>query len=162
MNEYLADKKPGKPDSNALKEGTFLDLLLNPPLKITSEASSLSVLIDEGCAFITGGSDTTGFTMENATYLILRHPGYLQKLRKELDEASPQVKNTFDVRHVLQLPFLSAVIKETLRLYTPAPSPLPRTVPDEGVKIHGHFLPGGVCSQLMVLYVRGCANHFAF
>lgn len=104
----------------------------------------MSVLIDEGCAFITGGSDTTGSTMENATYLILRHPGCLHKLRQELDEASPHIKDTFNLRHVLQLPFLSAIIKETLRLYTPAPSPLPRTVPDTGVTIHGHFLPGGV------------------
>nr|A0A1B2CTB6.1 RecName: Full=Cytochrome P450 monooxygenase penB; AltName: Full=Penigequinolones biosynthesis cluster protein B [Penicillium thymicola]ANY57880.1 PenB [Penicillium thymicola] len=160
VNEYLAGKQAGKPVSNTLKEGTFLDLLLNPPEKITSEAPKPSVLIDEGCAFITGGSDTTGFTMENATYLVLRHPSCLQKLRQELDEASRHIKDVFSPQHLLQLPFLSAVVKETLRLYTPAASPLPRTVPDDGVMIHGHFLPDGTILTHSLYLIHHNPNFF--
>ncbi|KAF9893894.1 hypothetical protein FE257_010064 [Aspergillus nanangensis] len=149
VNEYLVEKKKKKVTDSSNnpnqdpKDGTFLDLLLNPPLKITSEAPSPSVLIDEGCAFITGGSDTTGFTLENATYCLLRYPHCLQTLRQELDAASPYIRDSFNLPHVLQLPFLSAVIKETLRLFTPAAGPLPRTVPEKGVVVDGHYLPEG-------------------
>lgn len=41
------------------------------------------------------------------------------------------------------LPYLDAVIKEGLRLFTPGALPFPRYVPARGATIDGVFLPGG-------------------
>ncbi|KAL4861752.1 hypothetical protein BDV12DRAFT_203688 [Aspergillus spectabilis] len=101
---------PAKPD-----EGTLLDLLLTLRPKKNHKIPGLSVLVDEGCAFVVGGSDTTGYTMEGATYLLLSHSESLQRLHKELDDALPRIQDS-DLQRVLDSPFLSAVLNETLRL----------------------------------------------
>jgi hypothetical protein len=55
----------------------------------------------------------------------------------------------FSHHHVHNLPYLNMVIEETLRLYSPVASGLPRLVPREGAELAGYWLPGGatVCSQ---------------
>jgi cytochrome P450 len=86
-------------------EGTVLDLLLTPRLKHNHDIPGPDVLVDEGCAFIVGGSDTTGYTMEGATYLLLSHPECLTLLRDELDAVMPAIRD-YDLQTVLELPFL--------------------------------------------------------
>lgn len=43
-----------------------------------------------------------------------------------------------------QLSYLNAVAEESLRMYPPVPTGLPRTAPDEGVTILGQYVPAGV------------------
>ncbi|KIA75687.1 hypothetical protein HK57_00502 [Aspergillus ustus] len=140
LEEIIADKKAGKAIS---LDDTVVDLLLQPHPKKGHRIPSVSALVDEGCAFILGGSDTTGYTMETATYAILAYPGVFKRLREELDGAASYIRGQYDLVRVEQLPFLTAIIKESLRLYTPTPAPLPRTVPAGGYEVDGYFLPGG-------------------
>ncbi|KAJ1985936.1 hypothetical protein H4R33_003659 [Dimargaris cristalligena] len=42
-----------------------------------------------------------------------------------------------------KLPYLEAVIQESLRFYPPAPPAIYRIIPSEGVTINGYFVPGG-------------------
>ena len=51
-----------------------------------------------------------------------------------------------------QLPYLNAVIEETLRLYSPVPVALTRIVPSEGAPISGHWVPGNVSYPLLFLF----------
>lgn len=44
----------------------------------------------------------------------------------------------------MNLPYLAAVINETLRIHHPTPINLPRVVPPEGQMIDGHWIPGRV------------------
>ncbi|KAL3477782.1 cytochrome P450 [Aspergillus californicus] len=152
VEQFVAEKNAGTRLVPQSDEGTVLDLLLTPSSK-NQEIPDASVLINEGCAFIVGGSDTTGYTMESAMYLLLSHPQALQQLRGELDDARPSIQD-FDLQRVLELPFLSAVIKETLRLYTPTPALLPRTVPLDGFTVDGHFLPGGTIIFLSLYLIH--------
>ena len=46
------------------------------------------------------------------------------------------------------LPFLSAFIKEGLRIYGSAPAHLERVVPAEGLIVNGHYIPPGVSKIL--------------
>jgi cytochrome P450 len=45
---------------------------------------------------------------------------------------------------VTPLPYLNAVIEETLRMYSPVPVALTRIVPPGGAPISGHWVPGNV------------------
>lgn len=104
VEEFVSEKNAGKRLLPKSDEGTVLDLLLTPSSK-NQDIADAGVLVNEGCAFIVGGSDTTGYTMESAMYLLLSHPQALQRLRKELDDALPSIQD-FDLQSVLDLPFL--------------------------------------------------------
>lgn len=60
----------------------------------------------------------------------------------------------FADKDLRDLPYLDYVIMETLRLFTPLQSGLPRAVPPEGATLSGAFIPGGmtVASQAYTLH----------
>lgn len=108
---------------------------------------------------IIAGSDTTGSTLGGIFYCLLKNPATLDKLRKEIASAvgegrlsSPPV---FKEAH--ELPYLQAVIQESLRMYPPIGLPLQRKVPAGGKEICGHFFPAGTVVGANVLALH--RNH---
>ncbi|KGN60056.2 cytochrome P450 CYP82D47 [Cucumis sativus] len=90
---------------------------------------------------ILGGFDTTTVTMTWALCLLLNNKEALKKAQVELDEQvgrERQVKET-DLKN---LPYLQAIVKETLRLYPAAPL----LVPHESIEdctVAGYHIPKG-------------------
>lgn len=75
-------------------------------------------------------------------FYIIHHPRVHKQLTEELEQAFPGANNIFDHLNLASLPYLNAVIEESLRLGTPFPG-LRRVVPQEGAMIDRHFVPGG-------------------
>ena len=96
-----------------------------------------------GLAVVIAGCQLTTVALATSTYLMLRYPETLKRLTKEVREGfeSESQINTYST---MNLPYLSAVINETLRIHHPTPINLPRVVPPEGQMIDGHWIPGGV------------------
>ncbi|KAF5250384.1 hypothetical protein FANTH_4417 [Fusarium anthophilum] len=93
------------------------------------------------------GSDTTAITLRAIFYFLLRNPETLQKL---LDELEADDGRLFSDEGLVQwsdvhesLPYLSAVIKESLRCHPAVGLPLERIVPSGGLEICGVYLPPG-------------------
>lgn len=85
------------------------------------------------------GVDTTSSTVEWAMTELLKNTENLKKLREELHEVIG--KNTkLEESHISKLPFLRAVVKETLRLHPPAPFLVPRQTLDNA-QICGFTVP---------------------
>lgn len=59
--------------------------------------------------------DTTSRTMTWSTYYLLTHPGWLSKVRRELEEAWVDPLEPPPYEKLDGLPFLTATIKETIR-----------------------------------------------
>ncbi|CAK8542256.1 unnamed protein product [Lathyrus sativus] len=85
------------------------------------------------------GIDTTSSTIEWIMTELLRNPEKLTKAKKELCQEIGK-DEVIEESHIIKLPFLQAVVKETLRLHPPAPFLLPHKC-DESVNILGFNVP---------------------
>lgn len=92
---------------------------------------------------ILAGSETTATLLSGCTYYLLKHPETYNKLVHEIRGAF-QKKEDITFLTVARLPYLHAVLEESLRLYPPVPGYLPRKVPMGGASIDGQYVPGGV------------------
>ena len=93
----------------------------------------------EASGYIIAGSDTTAITLTYLVWAVCRDRKVQEKLVAELASLPEQLRDS-DAR---DLPYLSQVVHETLRLYPAVPSALPRAVPQEGATLAGYQLPGG-------------------
>lgn len=96
------------------------------------------------------GSDTTATLLCHTVYRLAKHRDALEELLQQIQEvaSSPSEINFTSVK---RMPYLTAIIEESLRMFPPALNLFPRVVPQGGAQICGHFVPGGssVCvSQL--------------
>ena len=94
---------------------------------------------DEAMTMLLAGHETTALTITYALYALSRHPEHEARLRAEIAQlgAAPATPN-----HLPRLPFLDAVIKETLRLY-PAAWIIGRQLTST-LELAGYTLPAGV------------------
>ncbi|KAH7040239.1 benzoate 4-monooxygenase [Microdochium trichocladiopsis] len=104
-------------------------------------------LTAEALTQLIAGSDTTSNSSCALLYHVARTPGVLEKLRKELDAAAPSRDQIVpDFEAIRNLPYLEAVINETLRHHSTSGIGLPRQIPldaKKGIEIRGHYYPPG-------------------
>lgn len=75
-------------------------------------------------------------------YQLANNPRYIDKIALELSEYS--TIDSLKAKELEKLPYLNAVIRESLRVNPPFPSPLGRVCPKEGRTMNSYFIPGGV------------------
>ena len=102
------------------------------------EALSENELRDELMALLFAGHETTATAMSWAMYWIHRLPAVKEKLLAELNELGPDA----DPMAIAQLPYLTAVCKETLRRSPVAMFTFPRRA-EEPVELAGYQFPSG-------------------
>ena len=109
-----------------------------------SDASLSQRELEANLALITmAGSETSATALSAATYYLTRNKEAAQKLRQEVRSAFTKESGiSWDV--VKDLPYLTAVIKEALRLYPPTPVGLPRRVISSGEMVCGYYIPKNV------------------
>lgn len=106
----------------------------------------------EGVNILGAGADTTSIGILAVMGAILTHPEAKKKLQNELDQAYKDLglegtNKEIDFKDAEKLPYLAAVIKESMRLHPSISYQLPRVVPESGIQIGEHFInPGSICS----------------
>lgn len=85
------------------------------------------------------GSETTSSTIEWALTELLSNPESLNKAKAELAQAVGSDR-TFEEDDIANLPYLKAVIKETLRLHPPIPFLIPRRAMED-TDFQGYHIP---------------------
>ncbi|RDA92498.1 hypothetical protein CP533_6475 [Ophiocordyceps camponoti-saundersi (nom. inval.)] len=93
-----------------------------------------------------GGSDTTSIAMQSFIYHMIRHPFAYQRVRDEIDDAQAQGRcqdTIISFEDARKLSYLTACIKETLRVFGPFALSLPRVAGKQGVSINGRVFPAG-------------------
>ncbi|KAL2902582.1 Geraniol 8-hydroxylase [Bienertia sinuspersici] len=88
------------------------------------------------------GMDTTSKTIEWAMAELLQNPTVLRKLQEEINGVVERGNKTILETNLIQLPYLQAIVTETLRLHPSAPLLLPRKL-EQDICIEGFNLPKG-------------------
>mmetsp|Transcript_24709 Transcript_24709/g.21880 ORF Transcript_24709/g.21880 Transcript_24709/m.21880 type:complete len:185 (+) Transcript_24709:862-1416(+) len=83
-------------------------------------------MLYEFLTFFIAGMDTTGHLLTMASYYLLKNPECMKKVMAEVNQ---HIKSDDDLNteNLGKMNYLSAVIKETLRVATPAPTLFDRT-----------------------------------
>lgn len=130
----LSQRRDGAGAEKGADRGDLLDVLMEGAL-------SPQLVRENVQTMLFAGHDTTGAALTWALWLLAQHPDKMLKLRAEIhakfgDTGSPQTDAELD-----QLPYLNAVVLETLRLY---PSAAFTRMSDHDVVVGGkHVIPAG-------------------
>ena len=137
-------------------EPTVMSKMYNQMLALNkmtdSSKSNEDILIDcasEMLDHIIATQETMTITWTYVLYQLSLRPSLQQKLRLELSSLKPPVslsnkdEGLPNPADIYRLPFLNAVIYETLRLHAANPARLPRVVPRGGLSLHGYHVPAG-------------------
>ena len=103
-----------------------------------------------GLAVVIAGCQLPTVALATSTYLLMRYPETLKELTKEIRE-SFESETDITIFSTMKLPYLAAVINETLRIHHPTPINLPRVVPPQGQMVGRYWVPGGVSTSLLSL-----------
>ncbi|XP_074569368.1 cytochrome P450 71A1-like [Curcuma longa] len=139
FKEHESDKIIASDDHDGL--GTdMVDVLLS---LLTDDSDSLSresikaVILD----MFTAGTETTNTAIDWAMVELIRHPKTMAKAQEEIRQIAGS-KEEFKEETVQRMPYLKAVIKETLRLHPPAPLLFPRESMEDA-RVLGYHVPKG-------------------
>ncbi|PWY64261.1 cytochrome P450, partial [Aspergillus heteromorphus CBS 117.55] len=92
-------------------------------------------------ANIGAGGDTAAIGLSAVVFYLYRSPEKLQRLREEIDTHNSEGNASF--QELQKLPYLQAVIRESMRVHPGVGFPLFRVVPKGGALICGRFFPEG-------------------
>lgn len=77
-------------------------------------------MIDNMITFLIAGHETTSGLLSFTFYFLLKNPQAYEKAQQEVDEVIG--KGPITVEHLSKIPYLNAVLRESLRLQPTAPS----------------------------------------
>lgn len=97
-------------------------------------------ILAQAAIFVAAGTDTMSIALTYISYELALNKAFIDNIRAEL-AGRPAQDLGLDV--LKELPYLSAFLKEVLRVHGPAPMFLERVVPAGGATLGGWMLPGG-------------------
>jgi cytochrome P450 len=141
IQERLAFDAAGINNQSIHDQKNFLDTFIRGQRSL-SGGYNQNRLVCQLLINVVAGSDTTATILTAAVYFVLKHPRVLETLREELDRENLDTPVAFD--RAQKLPYLSAIIDETMRLQPAVGLALERLVPEGGLTLpDGRVIPKG-------------------
>ncbi|XP_024538214.1 flavonoid 3'-monooxygenase-like [Selaginella moellendorffii] len=101
---------------------------------------------------IVAGLETSLATLEWTMAELINHPRVMSKAQEEIDSVVGRAR-ALQESDLPSLPYVEAIVKESLRLHPAAPLGLPHVNP-KPVKLGGYTIPGG-CKVLVNIWAIG-------
>ncbi|WQF78123.1 Putative cytochrome P450 [Colletotrichum destructivum] len=129
-------------------------------IKKGTEPLSREEMDENAGILIIAGSETTATALSGATYLLTTNPDKLAKLVAEV-RGSFAREDEIDIVGTANLEYLHAVLEESLRMYPPVPTALPRKTPPSGQEILGRWIPGNTTLSIPQWATYHNEKHFS-
>lgn len=124
------------------RDDDFVDVLLSiqrsNSIGFPIDRSAIKALILD---MFVAGTDTTSTVLEWAMTELFRHPNVMKKLQDEVRNVVRDGSHIAE-KDIDQMPYVKAVLKETLRLHLPVPLLAPRESMQD-MKVQGHDIGAG-------------------
>lgn len=104
---------------NPVDRDDLLNAMLNAKDPKTGDGLSPESIVDNLLTFLIAGHETTSSLLSFCFYYLLENPDVLCKVQQEVDTVVGS--DTITVDHLSNMPYLEAVLRETLRLRDPGP-----------------------------------------
>ncbi|SPJ71402.1 Bifunctional P-450:NADPH-P450 reductase [Fusarium torulosum] len=117
LMKSVADEVVAARKKNPSDRKDLLSAMLDGTDPQTGEKLSDDNITNQLITFLIAGHETTSGTLSFAMYHLLKHPEAYNKVQKEVDEVVGRGPVT--VEHLTRLPYISAVLRETLRITSP-------------------------------------------
>ncbi|KAI0690130.1 high nitrogen upregulated cytochrome P450 monooxygenase 2 [Cerioporus squamosus] len=121
-------------------------------------------LVDDSILAIIAGADTTSSAILSVVFCLATNPQAYAELQAEVDKFFPAGEDFLSAHDAKEMPYLSAVINEALRLYPPAPGGgHPRKVPPGAspLAVGSLILPPGTSFWIHVYSMHRDPRNFA-
>ncbi|EMD31778.1 hypothetical protein CERSUDRAFT_119356 [Gelatoporia subvermispora B] len=115
--QELLDSNRKEADGTAMMDNSIMRLLLKAESVEGNKRMSQEEIISQMKVLIIGGYESTSISITWALIELCRRPDAQERLRKELSQYSSADPTWEDLTH--GLPYLDAVVQETLRLHPP-------------------------------------------
>ncbi|XP_071691704.1 cytochrome P450 93B2-like [Rutidosis leptorrhynchoides] len=115
----------------------LLDVLEDKNCEIVITRDHIKALILD---FFTAATDTTAIAIEWAIVELMNNPKVLEEAKREIDQVIGHERLVLE-SDAPNLPYIQAIIKETLRLHPPIPMIIRKSIED--VKVQGYDIPRG-------------------
>jgi len=112
-------------------------------------------LNEEAFILVFAGTDTASAAITTGVIHAIENKCVYKTLKEELTTAWPNLDEKPAYQQLEKLPYLAAVVKESLRMSHGVVTPPYRIVPPEGATISGHAVPGGA-----IVGMSACLVHW--
>jgi len=119
--------------------GDFTDLLLSVQKEYGMTRNHVKAILMDMFA---AGTDTSSLVLEFAMAELMRNPQQMAKLQGEVRKHTPEGQKMVEEEDLASMPYLRAVVKETLRLRAPVPLLVPHLSMADCI-VNGYHVPSG-------------------
>lgn len=140
LDEHIARRKQQVQDDYARKDmvDVLLDLADDPTLEVKLERHGVKAFTQD---LLAGGTESSAVTVEWAISELLKKPELFEKAIEELDSVIGE-DGWVEEKDIKNLPYVEAIVKETMRMHPVAPMLVPRCS-REDCKVAGYDVPAG-------------------
>jgi cytochrome P450 len=146
---FVKDVIQKRIDSGEKRQDILEYLIGTLHTKSDDDRLQIEDIINEVVLFLIAGSETTSNTMGFLFIEMFKNPHVYERLRSEIDTIEMEEGQTIlNNSQVKSLPYLNAVIEETLRFHPANPGGAPRRTVSDITLAGKHHIPKNVSGQM--------------
>ncbi|KAJ5923338.1 cytochrome P450 [Penicillium verhagenii] len=147
----IQEHQAGELQDKQKQKAIYPEMLAND--RVPPSEKEIKRLEDDAIFFLLAASDAPSQALAITVFHILDNPEVLQKLKDELYHSFPDDDIIPSLDELEPLPYLSAVLKEGLRLSNIVVPRQPRVAPDEVLRFHNWEIPPGTPVSMTIYHI---------